>query len=123
MTISYFRFIPAAALITAGVVMTAVSVFGVFRIRYVLNRLHAAAIGDSLGMPLIAAGLAALYGWSPATVKLVCVVALFWLASPVCSHLLSSLEASTNEDLDRQCDIIPLSDLDDPTEDPEGGEK
>ena len=110
MSISLFRFLPAAALIAAGLAMTAVSVCGVFRIRYVLNRLHAAAIGDSLGLPLIAAGLAILFGFSAATAKILCIVALFWLASPVCSHLLASLEASTNEHLSDDCEIVSLPD-------------
>ena len=112
MTISLMRFIPAALLIAAGVALIAVSTFGVFRIRYVLNRLHAAAIGDSLGMPLTAAGLAILYGWSMATVKLLLVVVLFWLASPVCSHLLSSLEVSTNEKVEENCRVVPLPEED-----------
>ena len=120
MTISLMRFIPAALLITAGVALIAVSTFGVFRIRYVLNRLHAAAIGDSLGMPLIAAGLAILYGWSMATVKLLLILALFWLTSPVCSHLLSALEVSTNEDLEENCRVVPLHDED--GTDKEGGD-
>lgn len=102
------RTIIAAAVITAGVTLIAVSTLGVFRIRYVLNRLHAAAIGDSLGMPLVAAGLAVLYGWSWTSLKLALVVILFWLASPVCSHLLASLEVSTNEHIEENCQIVPL---------------
>lgn len=113
MSISLFRFLPAAALISAGVALLAIGVAGVFRIKYALNRLHAAAIGDSLGMPLVAAGLIVLYGWSMVSAKILFIVALFWLASPVCSHLLSSLEASTNDKLEQDCAVIPLSALDD----------
>lgn len=111
MSISLLRFVPAAVLICAGVAVMAVGTIGVFRIRYVLNRLHAAAMGDTLGLLLTAAGLAILFGWSLVTVKLFLIVLLFWLASPVCSHLLASLEASTNEELDKVCEITTLDAL------------
>ena len=40
------RFIIAACLIGFGVFLFAMSTFGVFKFKYVLNRMHAAAIGD-----------------------------------------------------------------------------
>ena len=112
MNISLFRFLPAAVLITLGVTVIAVSVIGIFRIRYVLNRLHAAAMADSLGLMLITAGLVILYGVSMASLKLLLILALFWIASPVCSHLLSALEVYTNDELEEHCEIKHLSDLD-----------
>lgn len=108
MSVPIWRLIPAAVLIAGGVAAMAVSTWGIFRIRYVLNRLHAAAIGDSLGLPLTAAGLMVLYGWSLNTVKALLIAVLFWLSSPVCSHLLSALEASTNDRLEQDCQIVPL---------------
>lgn len=102
------RFVLAAALITGGVVLMAIGVAGVFRIHYALNRLHSAALGDSLGLPLVVLGLMVLYGWSLSTVKLLLILGLFWLTSPVCSHLLASLEAYTSEDLNEECRILPL---------------
>ena len=110
MSFPLLRFLPAALLICAGVAVMAVGTLGVFRIRYVLNRLHAAAMGDTLGLLLVAAGLALLFGWSMTTVKLFVIVLLFWLASPVCSHLLAALEASTNDHLDEYCQIVPPED-------------
>ena len=103
--------IPAAVLILLGVVVMAVATFGVFRIRYVLNRMHASAMIDSLGLLLIVAGLGLLYGFSMATLKLVFIVTLFWCASPVCAHLLMDLEADTNENLSARCEILALSEL------------
>ena len=114
MNMPLWRFIPAALFIAAGVAVAAVGTFGVFRVRYALNRLHAAAMPDSLGLLLIAAGLAVLFGFSLSTAKLLLIVLLFWLASPVCSHLLAFLETSTNEDLQTQCPSVPLDKLDDP---------
>lgn len=111
MSISLIRFIPAAVLIVAGIGVMAVGTLGIFRISYVLNRLHAAAMGDSLGLLLVALGLIILYGWSFASLKLLLIVALFWIASPVCSHLLSSLEAFTNDDLKQVCEISTLREV------------
>lgn len=108
MSISLIRFIPAALLIAGGIAMMSVAVLGVFRIRYVLNRLHSAAMGDSLGLLLVILGLIVLYGWSLSAVKLLLILALFWLTSPVCSHLLASLEVFTNENLSDECSILPL---------------
>lgn len=111
MSISLIRFIPAAVFIVAGIGVMAVGTLGIFRISYVLNRLHAAAMGDSLGLLLVALGLIILYGWSFASLKLLLIVALFWIASPVCSHLLSSLEAFTNDALDQVCEISTLREV------------
>ena len=105
MSISLIRFIPAALLIMLGVAVILIGTFGVFRIHYVLNRLHAAAMGDSLGMLLIGLGVMILYGFSFVTAKVLCVVMLFWIASPTCSHLLSGFEVSTNEDLEEECEV------------------
>ena len=105
MNISLWRFIPAALLIAAGVVIMAIGVFGVFRIKYALNRMHAAAMGDSLGILLIAAGVMLIFGLSFTTLKILCVVLLFWIAAPTCSHLLAGFEASTNENLSDECEV------------------
>lgn len=105
MTISIVRFIPAAILIVLGLFIMALQTFGIFRIKYALNRMHSAAMGDSLGILLIAAGVAIIYGFSLSTVKLLSIVALFWFASPVCSHLLAKLEASTNARLSDDCQL------------------
>ena len=109
MNLSLFRIIPAAILIVLGIVVMAVATFGVFRIKYVLNRMHSSAMIDSLGMLLIAAGLGILYGLTMPTLKLIFIVTLFWCASPVCAHLLIDLETDTNEKLERHCEILPLT--------------
>ena len=105
MSISLIRFIPAAILIAAGVVVMAVGTFGIFRIHYALNRMHAAAMGDSLGFPLIALGVMILFGFSFTTLKIFFVILLFWVASPTCSHLLAGFEVSTNDKLEEECEL------------------
>ena len=105
MSINLFQFIIAAVLITLGIAVMILQTFGIFRIHYVLNRMHAAAMGDTLGIFLIVAGLMVIYGFSMASAKLFALIVLFWSASPVCAHLLSKLEVHTNEHLEEECEV------------------
>ena len=50
------RFIIAAIFIVAGIFVFAAAAFGVFKFKYVLNRMHVAAKCDSLGALLILVG-------------------------------------------------------------------
>ena len=105
MSISLWRFILAAVLIACGVAVMITGVIGIFRIKYALNRMHAAAMGDSLGILLIALGVAVIYGISAVTLKVLCVLLLFWIAAPTCSHLLAGFEVSTNDKLSEECEV------------------
>lgn len=104
MNAGIIRMVIAAILIALGVVVMAIGTFGVFRIKYVLNRMHAAAMGDSLGIMLIAAGVCVIFGFSFVTLKVLCVLLLFWIASPTCSHLLAGFEVSTNDKIKEECE-------------------
>ena len=105
MNVSMLRFAIAAIFILLGIVIMVLQVIGVFRNRYVLNRMHAAAMGDSLGLGLIVLGLIIIYGFSMASLKLFVLIVLFWFASPVCAHLLSRMEVHTNEHLEKECEV------------------
>ncbi len=100
------KLVIAGIFILAGIVVLISGVIGIFRIRYVLNRLHAAAMLDSLGLFLITIGMVVINGFSFDSLKLFMVVVLFWVASPVCSHLLAALETSTNPELEKDCEIM-----------------
>lgn len=94
----WIRFVGGAALITLGLVIFFVEISGVFRFKYVLNRMHAAAMGDSLGLSACIAGLMLMNGLNFTTVKLLCIIVFLWLASPVASHLIAKLEVTTSPD-------------------------
>ena len=64
------RFIIAAIFIVAGIFVFAAAAFGVFKFKYVLNRMHVAAKCDSLGALLILVGCMILGGFSFMTLKL-----------------------------------------------------
>lgn len=105
MNISLIRFLIAALLIMMGIIIMAIQLLAVFKLKYVLNRMHGAAMGDSMGIFLIIAGLMVIYGFSYASLKLLAILVLFWFASPVCSHLLAKLEVSTNDELEKECEV------------------
>lgn len=96
------RFALCALLLGLGLLFEICAVIGVFRFHYVLNRMHAAALGDTMGILLMMLGLAVANGASVLSVKLMLLVILFWTASPVASHLIGRLELVTNENLERE---------------------
>ena len=82
------RFIIAAIFIVAGIFVFAAAAFGVFKFKYVLNRMHVAAKCDSLGALLILVGCMILGGFSFMTLKLLLVLLILWITSPVAAHLI-----------------------------------
>ena len=96
---AWVQFIAGAILITCGVIVLALSVFGVYRFNYVLNRMHAAAMGDTLGILLVLGGLIVFTGFSFLSLKLLLTIVMLWLTSPVSSHLIGRLEIHVNERL------------------------
>ena len=95
--LDYIRNIIAIILITGGLVLFIIEIYGVFRFSFVLNRMHAAAIGDTLALTLCLAGLMLLTGFSYTSAKFLLVVAFLWISSPAASHLIAKFEVTTNE--------------------------
>ena len=83
MNVETLRFILCALLMLLGLIFEISAVVGVFRFRYVLNRMHAAAMGDTMGVFLMLLGLAVANGINMLSLKLLVLVLLFWMASPV----------------------------------------
>ncbi len=105
MTISILRFVIAVAFIIIGVTVMVIQTLGVFRIHYVLNRMHVAAMGDSLGYLMVMTGVLIIYGFSFASLKVFAMLCVFWLASPVAAHLVSKVEVTTNENIEEECEV------------------
>ena len=102
---STFRLILAIVLLSVGMFFILLSVIGVFRMKFVMNRMHAAALGDTCGLLFIISGLAVIAGFSFTALKLVGVLILFWLTSPVSGHLISNMVKTTmNPELERNTD-------------------
>ncbi len=95
----------AAFFIILGVATTITAVIGIFKFKYVLNRMHAAAMCDTLSLMFTGVGVMILYGFTITTLKVMLIIALLWLASPVSSHLIARLEITTNPDeVDKNCE-------------------
>ena len=94
--LDWFRFVLTAVLMLAGLFVLLVGVVSQYRFRYVLNRMHAAAMGDTLGILLLLTGLIIFKGFSFDSLKLFSIIAFLWLASPVSSHLIARFEITTN---------------------------
>lgn len=101
----WLRFILGVAFICMGLFVFVIQLIGVYKFKYVLNRMHAAGMGDTLGLSLCMLGAMFLFGWSFTSWKLALVAAFLWLASPVSSHLISKLEVTTNEHLEDYCKV------------------
>ena len=97
--LDWIRFALSAALTLFGLFVLVTAALGLFRFRYVLNRIHATALADTLAVLTILAGLALAWGFTPVTLKLLAVVFFLWITSPVASHLIGRLEVTINDQL------------------------
>ena len=102
------RFSIGTIFIFVGLLIIVLAIIGIFRLNYVLNRMHVAATCDTLGMLFILIGLVFFEGISPTTLKLVCIVVFFWLSSPICSHLIAKIESRTNKNIKNECGEMKL---------------
>jgi multicomponent Na+:H+ antiporter subunit G len=103
--LEWIRFLAGVGLLLVGMGIFVLQLFGVFKFKYVLNRMHAAAMGDTLGIGVSLTGLMVLSGFNFTSLKMALIIVFLWLASPVSSHLISRLEVVTNENLDEHCEL------------------
>ena len=103
--LEWIRFLAGVGLLLIGMGIFVLQLFGVFKFRYVLNRMHAAAMGDTLGIGVSLTGLMILSGFNFTSLKMALIIVFLWLASPVSSHLISRLEVVTNEQLAEHCEL------------------
>ena len=101
MILEWIRFAIAAALAILGLCSFGSAVLGAYRFGFVLNRMHAAGIGDTVGIFLMIASLAVARGLQMDTLKLVILVFFLWFTSPVSTHFLGQVEFYTNPLLGR----------------------
>lgn len=109
--IEWIRFLLGALFILCGVIIFLIELFGVFRFKYVLNRMHAAALGDTLGIGCSMLGLMIMNGFHMTTLKMLFVVAFLWFSSPTASHLLARLEVTTDEEQTKHYRSLSLEEL------------
>lgn len=101
----WIRFGFVALFLIASLGMAVISVAGVFKFKYVLNRMHSAAICDTLMLLLAMVGVVISYGLCAATWKVILITVFIWVASPVSSHLIARLVVTTDKQLERECEV------------------
>jgi len=94
--LEWLRFILTAGLLISGLIILLTSVIGLYKFDYVLNRMHAAAMGDTLGILFCLIGLTISAPDIWVALKLLLIIAFLWFASPVSSHLIARLEVTIN---------------------------
>lgn len=101
----WIQLLAGGIFIVIGLLIMCAGVLGVYRFHYVLNRMHASAMVDSMGILFSIQGLIVLSGFQFGTLKLILIVVFFWLAGPVSSHMICKLEVLVNEDLEKECEV------------------
>ena len=102
----WIRFAFAAAFLICGVLIMASAVFGMFRFKFVLNRMHTAATADTFGLLLFI-----WKGFGFEALKMIIIIGFFWISGPVSSHLIARMEVSTNEKLEEECEVKKYGEL------------
>ena len=115
--IGWIVFALVAFFVLASLFMIFCGILGVYKYKYVLNRMNAAALIDTLALLLMNIGLviATIYRYassgefSSGTVltifKIFLIVVVMWLTSPISGHLISKLEYVTNEKIEEEIKI------------------
>ena len=110
----WIRFGLCAVFMLAGLFIMAVSIIGLYRFDFALNRIHAAALADTLSLLLFTVGILIAVGLHAVAWKLALVVVVVqWLTSPLSSHMLSMFEYRADFNL---ADHVDLSDAEYRTE-------
>ena len=99
--IEWIRFAIAAILMILALCSFIAAVTGAYRFGFVMNRMHAAGIGDTAGIFLVILSLAVALGPGMSTWKLLILVFFLWFTSPVSTHFLGQVEYYTNPLLGR----------------------
>lgn len=103
--LEWVRFGIVAFCFGAGLICLFISLFGTFKISYSLNRLHAAAMCDTLVLMLFITGCIVASGINIVSVKFLLIVAIQWCTSPLVAHIFVKAKYLTDENLYLYCDI------------------
>lgn len=96
------RLVIASLFLLFAVFIFVSEVIGFFKFRYVMNRMHAAGLGDTLGIASVVIAVAVLMGLTMSTIKLIIIVLFMFLTGPVVTHLLAQVEVQTNKNAGKE---------------------
>ena len=91
------RTILAAIFLVIAVFIFFSEVLGFYKFKYVMNRMHAAALGDTMGIGSVLIAVAILTGELVPILKLILVLVFMFLTGPVVTHLIAGAEVETHK--------------------------
>ena len=103
------RFTVAALFIGVGLFILVVATLGLFRLNYILNRVHAASKCETLGTMLVLAGLSIILGFNFMSLKIWLLIIFLWLTNPVAIFMVGRAEVQTNPRLHEEVEIVEVS--------------
>ncbi|MBQ8305942.1 MAG: monovalent cation/H(+) antiporter subunit G [Blautia sp.] len=95
-----------AFFLLAAMICYTTAVIGAYRFGFVMNRMHAAGIGDSLGLLSVIISTVVATGFRLDALKLILLILFMWFTSPASSHFLGQVEYYTNPHLFRHVDRL-----------------
>ena len=105
MVFEWIIFALVAIFVLASLFMILCGILGVYKMKYVLNRMNAAALIDTLALLCMNIALIIANGFTMTSLKLFLIVMIMWLTSPISGHLISKLEYVTNEEIESEIKI------------------
>lgn len=103
------RFIIAAVFMAIGAVFYVFQFIGVFRFKDTMNRMHSAAMGDTMGSGCMMLGVLILSGFNMASLKIILMIAIVWITAPVGTHMLARLYVLSREDITEVAEVIDVT--------------
>jgi len=103
------RFIISLLLTVGGLFVLLSGVVGIFKFKYSLSRIHAGALLDTVGIVLMVLGVVVGNGFNVTSLKMLLIVGILWLTSPVSGHLIGRLEITINDELEKDMMVLDQS--------------
>ncbi len=92
----WIRFAVVAIFLIAALCGFISAVTGVYRFGFIMNRMHAAGIGDTFGLFFVIAAMITAAGPGFDALKLLLLIFFMWFTSPVSTHFLGQVEYYSN---------------------------
>jgi len=103
------RFVLATLFLTSGIIVFGVATLGLYRLKYVLNRIHASSKCDTLGGMLMLIGICIIAGFSFTSLKIIALVVFVWLTNPLAIFMIGRAEVLTNPNLNDEVSILDIT--------------
>ena len=100
------RFIISALLTLGGLFVLLSGIVGVYRFKYSLSRIHAGALFDTVGIVLMVLGVIVGEGFTLTSLKMLIIIGILWMTSPVSGHLIGRLEITINDELEKDMVVM-----------------